>query len=300
MGSLPFFSKDLDSANQRSCKVKQGIEYILEHISIGQPKLFPRIIQTRKRGVDKIVYNRDEIFQLFDKSNFIDCWINANPEIVGASPNKDKWAPNILFMDIDNYGSSYSDNERELLFILERIHVLLGRDCNPTILWTGHGYHIYIVLGDAFPLGQVRKFRLLTHEPTNRFLKFAAAILSNKRSDPRAFSHCWLRVPYTLNSDCLQEGKDPEVKIIQSWDRTKNYYPTINHLLDLFYEYLLKEKKRKNTSNKGAGYFIKYSNFHNTVYGKNPMMSVPKDKFYRGRYPFLGPKPSVFNFRAMI
>ena len=71
------------------------------------------------------------------------------------------------------------------------------------------------------------------------------------------FKSCLLRVPYTFNIKCVDEGIDAEVKIVQQWDSSKPL-PDIDNLLIEFQTFLvdkklkveLKENKRKkfNTS----------------------------------------------------
>jgi hypothetical protein len=57
--------------------------------------------------------------------------------------------------------------------ILYKIHIYLGQDCNPTVLWTGNGYHVYIVLGDAFPLEHIYiNLEKLPMNPQTAFLYY--------------------------------------------------------------------------------------------------------------------------------
>ena len=82
--------------------------------------------------------------------------------------------------------------------------------CNPTVLWTGNGYHIYIVL-DTRPLELITDLVELSDNPSEEFLKFAEFIFTNKRKDSchnPSFKSCLLRIPYTLNSKCI----DPKRK----------------------------------------------------------------------------------------
>ncbi|MBA3978421.1 MAG: hypothetical protein H0X50_09575 [Nitrosopumilus sp.] len=44
-------------------------------------------------------------------------------------------------------------------------------NCKPTVLWTGNGYHIYIVL-ETRPLELIKELKELSNEPSNKFLKF--------------------------------------------------------------------------------------------------------------------------------
>ena len=73
----------------------------------------------------------------------------------------------------------------------------------------------------------------------------------------QTFKSCLLRVPYTFNSKCFDEGTDPEVKIIQEFDRSIPL-PDIDNLLVEFMTFhtdrklkedLKKEKKKSQNNN---------------------------------------------------
>jgi hypothetical protein len=111
---------------------------------------------------------------------------------------------------------------------------------NPTVLWTGNGYHIYQPI-DAFILEEEEVFSNF-NQPSKSFLKFAEHYLSNNKSDPLhnpSFKSCMIRIPASFNSKCILEGRDPEVIIIQRWN---GFRPKINLLLGSFHSYLLEER----------------------------------------------------------
>ena len=92
----------------------------------------------------------------------------------------------------------------------------------PTVLWTGNGYHIYIVL-DIRPLELIEELRELSDKPSEQFLRFAEIIFTNNKKDSQhnpSFKSCLLRIPGTINS---KNGS--EVKIIQRFD--ENNIPSI-------------------------------------------------------------------------
>jgi hypothetical protein len=124
----------------------------------------------------------------------------------------------------------------------------------PTVIWSGSGYHIYLVL-DAFVLEGEDAFNnsKFGSNPSQKFLRFAEWFLSNGKCDPQhnktvSFRNCMLRVPGSTNS---KNGQT--VRIIQKW----NYYrPSIKLLLEDFYIYLsgqrladLEEKRSRNYRN---------------------------------------------------
>jgi hypothetical protein len=108
--------------------------------------------------------------------------------------------------------------------------------CKPTVLWTGNGYHIYIVINTR-PLELIRELAELSDAPSEEFLRFAEFTFTNKKKDSchnPSFKSSLLRIPYTLNSKCIDiiTGnyiKDPEIKIIQQFDSL--IIPTINKAL---------------------------------------------------------------------
>jgi hypothetical protein len=140
---------------------------------------------------------------------------------------------------------------------------LLG--ANPTVLWTGNGYHIYQPI-EAFVLEEEGAFSNFD-QSSKVFLKFAEQYLSNNKSDPShnpSFKSCMIRIPGSFNSKCILEGKDPEVRIIQRWN---GYRPKINLLLGSFYAYLvdqrIKELQRQKNELK-VKYQIKKKKNNNT------------------------------------
>ena len=55
------------------------------------------------------------------------------------------------------------------------------------------------------------------------------------------FKSCLLRVPYTFNSECVNEGIDAEVKIVQQWEGSKPL-PEIDNLRIEFQTFLVDKK----------------------------------------------------------
>jgi hypothetical protein len=235
---------------ERAAKVKQGIRFILSHFE-GRQQLFPRKMSTAlSQDKQFIVFNEGQILNECIKSNFIDCRINAYPILlddditVGAAIQ----APNIIFIDIDLSKTFESKEEvtiKSLNKILEKTLSIIRRKldgCSPTVLWTGNGYHIYIVLNTR-PLELITELAELSDKPSEEFLRFAEFIFTNKKKDSchnPSFRSSLLRIPYTLNLKCIDPTtgnyiKDPEVKTIQEFDSLA--IPTINN--SLLREFLL-------------------------------------------------------------
>jgi hydroxymethylpyrimidine pyrophosphatase-like HAD family hydrolase len=69
----------------------------------------------------------------------MDCRMNAYPIFEEGN----QLAPSIIFIDID--GDSVQGSDKILKQTLKTIKLKLNGGV-PTILWTGNGYHVYVVL----------------------------------------------------------------------------------------------------------------------------------------------------------
>ena len=116
---------------------------------------------------------------------------------------------------------------------------------HPTILWTGNGTHTYQPINGI--LLELESIFAQFDQPSQRFLKFAARILSNNKSDPAnnpAFKSCLVRIPGTHNFECVQRNSgiansNTEIEVIQSWDGIR---PKINSMLYEYYLFLADAK----------------------------------------------------------
>jgi Primase X len=210
---LQIFRQDNET---RTDNVKEGIDFILSHFE-GRQQLFPRKISTTySNGKQFTVYNREQITNECVKANFIDCRINAYP-VLGESYRQ---PPNIIFIDLDlskelPYQEASKQLEKAKKKSLKIIKEKLN-DCRPTILWTGNGYHIYIVLNTR-PLELIKELKELSPRPSEEFLKFTEFAFSNKKKDSAhnpTFKSSLLRIPCTYNSK-----NQTIVKIIQEFDK---------------------------------------------------------------------------------
>ena len=197
------------------------------------------------QGRQFIVYNEDQILNECEKAGFVDCRLNAYS--ISEESQSDELnifsaqAPNIIFIDLDLSKEFESQEEAAINLnkILRRTLSIIQKkldSCKPTVLWTGNGYHIYIVL-DTRPLELITELSKLFHKPSEEFLKFAEFTFTNKKKDSchnPSFKSCLLRIPCSLNSKCIDPTtgnyiKDPEVKIIQEFNSLA--IPTINNEL---------------------------------------------------------------------
>lgn len=171
-----------------------------------------------------IVRSKEQIMYWFERANYQDCRINAYPAFVSKAEEQDykrginlnKFAPNILFIDLDAKGfKSDKELQRALKQICKNIATLLY-DVKPLIIWSGHGYHIIIPVNAKEALENYEEFTSYVNEPSKAFLQFAERHLSLNKADHSnnlGLKLCLLRVPYTFNSKCAVEGNgDSEVK----------------------------------------------------------------------------------------
>lgn len=234
-------------------KVLEGINVILSLFSIAnQQRIFPRKIMTKKTRGQATVYSIEQMMRAFEDANFIDCRINAYPAFLNEAEEKDYdnginldiFAPNILFIDLDQKDfSSKSELNKALNKILKHISEALHYSI-PLLLWSGNGYHIIIPVKSTEALEHFEDFKGLTDRPSSEFLQFAKSFLSFNKADKAnnpAFKSCLLRVPYTLNSKCIAENKDPEVKVIQNFDNSEPL-SSIDNLLVEFMTFLADRK----------------------------------------------------------
>ena len=213
--------------------VLEGLDFILNHFDAPH---FPRTISTKTTENKQIVVsNKQEAFARFKQSKYLDCRINGY-----LYYNGDNGPLSFLFIDLDL--SSFNTNKKELdnalaltlESILERLHG------NPTVLWTGGGYHVYQPIEEIWfsDYSDFNEFDCVN----KKFLRFAAKFVSNDTSDKSNFQSprsCMLRIPSSFNSKCIDTDKDPQVRIIQKWNGLRS---NVKLLLGDFYAYLVNEK----------------------------------------------------------
>jgi hypothetical protein len=213
-----------NNLTERRELVKSGIDILMDLFDLVYwQKQFPRKMATaQSQGKQFTVYSREEILRKCSVAKYKDCRLNAYPTMGDSDMKKGYMAPSILFIDIDK---GENRTEEEITIILEetlaKIKETFG--ISPLVLYTGNGYHIYIGL-KARPLFThlelMKRCREMGTEPNREFIRFAGGYFTDNRSDPqrdRGLSQksALLRIPYTLNGKCLEEGRDPIVKVVQ-------------------------------------------------------------------------------------
>jgi non-catalytic primase subunit PriX-like protein len=205
----------------------------------GQERYFPRTISTKAtQGRQILIDGPGEAMDRYEEANFMDCRISAYPPPSATSSfvgvNLDI-APSIIMIDLDwETFKTQKAFEMALSRTLDNIRKFVNS--NPTVIWSGSGYHIYLVL-DAFPLESVDLFNndRFGTKASQKFLRYAEAYLSNGKCDPQhnntvSLRNCMLRIPGSINS----KNGEP-VRVIQKWNGSR---PNIRYLLEGFYVHL--------------------------------------------------------------
>jgi hypothetical protein len=227
-------------------RIKESLEFILSHL---QEPIFPRKIMTKDLGYQLEVFGKQEALGYFKSSRYEYCRINAYPPFTQYH-GINRTPISFLMIDLDlkdfvRVGDSQNKEEEKILKkalnkTLENIKESI--DGNPTVLWTGNGYHIYQPVSGGFILEQYETFYEFTKYfdkvLTSLFIQFAEEYFTDYAADrlhnPTVKS-CLLRVPGSLNSKCivkegLHEKLHPEVKIIQKWDSNRSsIQPLLGH-----------------------------------------------------------------------
>lgn len=222
-----------------SSRVERGLEFILSHFS--EP-LFPRTVSTAvTEKKQRKVESKERAMSYFQEA----VWEDSRISGFGLDQ---KTNPDLIFIELD---ASAFANMRSfklaLIATLKNIEKKIGG--HPTVLWSGRGYHIIQPIHSPEPLENIKELADLEPTTSNRFMQFAERYLSMGKSDQShhpSIRSCMLRVPGSYNSKCKTAGKDPEVRIIQTWNGQR---PDFRLLVGSFYAYLVdryyKEKEQK-------------------------------------------------------
>jgi hypothetical protein len=231
-------------------EVEEGLDFILSHFNEG---FFPRTISTKATdNSQRLVYNKEHALAWFKAADWLDCKINAYPKYVEWE-GINRQAPNFIFIDLDEGRfKSRKSLDRVLDKTLKNINEKFNdTSVYPTVIWSGHGYHIYLPV-DAFRLEDESEFARFGY-PSRKFLQFAEYYLSDNKADPchtkgLSFKNCMIRIPSSFNSkkngikEEEKEEEEEEVKIIQRWN---GFRPSIKPLLYRFDLYLLVSKSNE-------------------------------------------------------
>jgi hypothetical protein len=222
-------------------KVQDGLDFILNHF---QEPVFPRKIMTRQLGYQVEIFNKEEALEYFKSSNYEDCRINAYPAFTEYNGiNRTPISFLMADLDLKDFADEEDSNKKEntafllkkaLNKTLQKIKETIGG--NPTVLWTGNGYHIYQPVS-GFILEEYETFyeftKYVDKDLTSMFIQFAEEYFTDYAADrlhnPTVKS-CQVRIPASLNSKCIIKEQNTEVKIIQKWDGNRPFIqPRLRH-----------------------------------------------------------------------
>ncbi|MDQ3966778.1 MAG: hypothetical protein M3275_00100 [Thermoproteota archaeon] len=200
-------------SEDRRNKIPEGIDFILSHFpSNEEEKQFPRTASTLvTEGGQKDVYNKEHLLALYEEAHGFDLRLSGYLNYAyfikkGELP----WGycPSKVLLLIDQ-------ERGDIKTTLHNIKLL----CNgghPSVLWTGHGHHIYL------PLLLTNKEFANNEQLTFDYLRFIERRVSNYQSDKAhkpALRSSMCRIPFSWNSKCVKEGSELfEVQILQKWD----------------------------------------------------------------------------------
>jgi hypothetical protein len=211
--------------------------------------------------------SKDKVFEYFKDSGFIDCKINAFPFNTEHSridlEVKNKTAASFIMIDLDlkdfeNKSKEKLDNQ--LKKTLNKLSLKFHKESDPTVLWTGNGYHIYQPIeGIVFEEYQFfYDFLPYTdgRDLSTEFLRFVERFFTDGKADPKhlpSIRSCLVRVPRTFNS---KNGE--QVTIIQKWNGKR---PAIQWITNDFKDYLIQKRidkikeRRKEKEKKSSSFY---------------------------------------------
>lgn len=224
--------------------IEKGFDFILSHL---QEPLFPRKIMTKDLGYQVEVIDKQKALDYFKSSRYEDCRINAYPPLTNYHGiNITPISFIMVDLDLKDFGDLKKEKllEKALNKASGKIKEIIGG--NPTVLWTGNGYHIYqpvdgILLEEYETFYEFTKY-YLDKDLTSLFIQFAEEYFTDNTSDrlhnPTVKS-CLLRIPGGLNSKCLVKEQETKVKVKQKWDGKR---PSIQPLLRDFRRWLIQKR----------------------------------------------------------
>jgi hypothetical protein len=184
---------------------------------------------TKQLGYQAEVFNKEEALEYFKDSHYEDCRINAYPSFTEYHGiNRTPISFLMVDLDLKDFSGEHPEKkgkgslDRVLNKTLQKIAESIGG--NPTVLWTGKGYHTYQPVS-GFILEEYETFHEFTKyfgkDLTSLFIQYAEEYFTNYTADSLhnpTVKSCLVRIPGSLNSKYLAKGEDAEVKIIQKWD----------------------------------------------------------------------------------
>ena len=172
--------------------MEEGLSTILDHF---QEPFWPRTIATKTtEGRQVLVNKREEAMARFEGANWVDCRISAYAP--NATENRSElerflgiptMTPTNIVVMIDLDRSNFKTDkglDLGLSKTLQTVKKTLGEDISPTVLFSGNGYHVYVVINsNGVNLEYEEIFTKLTDQPSRKFMQFAEEFLSSGKTD---------------------------------------------------------------------------------------------------------------------
>ncbi len=113
-----------------------------------------------------MVNSRQEAIARFAQANFVDCRISAYPPDATVNPSGLErfqglqiTTPRNLIVIIDLDKSTFRSERALQLALTSTLQKIKSKlQVEPTVLWSGNGYHIYLVLDSQVNLENVKQF----------------------------------------------------------------------------------------------------------------------------------------------
>lgn len=223
-----------------------NIQLLLSHFS-GQEYIFPRSIMTARTNGQVYANSEDQMRKYFIEADYLDCRVNGYPY---HDPKVSYLYPSFIFIDLDlSLCSTCKYPIRKLDYILKQTLKKIQEEIKgqPTVLWTGGGYHIYqpikIVTKDQEkqPLETFKELQELIpftrNDLTTEFIRFASKHFTSGKGDPKhspSTKSCLIRIPGTVNAK-----NNEKVKLIQKWDGNE---ADVKNILLKFIDHLIQRK----------------------------------------------------------
>lgn len=230
---------------------------------------------TRKTGGQKVIEYRpdiqdciDQIYDYYKEADFIDCRMNAFPFNTEYSIDlqiKNRTPADFFMIDLDLKDFDYSNEKlnKTMRRTVKKLYKSFHYDSNPTVLWTGNGYHIYQPLSGLILEKENVFFDFVKYiqqkDLTSEFLRFVGPYFTDSKNDKQhlpSIRSCLVRIPGTFNSKNMQE-----IKVIKEWSGTR---PAINYILRDYRRYLI----QKRISTKTEKMCESRSSLHNKDFSK--------------------------------
>ncbi|MGB6528533.1 MAG: hypothetical protein WBF33_10540 [Candidatus Nitrosopolaris sp.] len=212
-----------------TASIESGLHFILLHL---EEPTFPRRIGTyATEGKQILVKNREEALAMFKQSNLLDCRISGYPYPVLEYKGAKRQSPNFFLSDLDRKNFKTKKSFEESMKSTSQNFKDKFHGANPTILWSGGGYHFLQPMYADVILENESVFAEFV-EPSRRLMQYAEKLVTDNKGDQChcstvSFNNCMIRIPVSYNSKCVQfndMGKvvnispESEVKMLQRWD----------------------------------------------------------------------------------